>query len=139
MLPDLPPAEVIDVSRLQPRVLDPGIFKLVTPEYKLVLEHEGFNGDWQSPAITFGDKPKRIWFTADGPYMVPSAVWAWGPGDADWKLKTIWASFPGAYESEDGKGGTLIEAFDAGAGTYTILVRVNPDVKWWKVRIEEQK
>lgn len=139
-LPDLPPAGSIDISKLQPRVVDPGIFKLVEPQYTTVLEHEAFSAaDWQSPALTFGDKPKRIWITAAGPYNTPIAVWAWGPGDTDWKLKTIWASYPGAYENADGTGGTWIEPFKVGAGTYTVLVRLNPGVTWWKIRVEEQK
>lgn len=141
-LPDMPAVDPDIFSSLQPHVVNPGIFDLVQPEYRTVVEHEGFNADaWQSPALTFGDKPKRVLLVADGPHYVPIAVWAWGPNDTDWRLKTIWASFNGAFYSdeEDNGGGTLIEAFDVGAGMHTVLVRLNPDVTWWKVVIQEQK
>lgn len=141
-LPDMPAVDPGAFALVEPRVANPGIFDLVQPEYRTVVEHEGFGAEaWQSAALTFGDKPKRVLLVADGPQYVPIAVWAWGPNDTDWKLKTIWASFNGAFYSdeEDNGGGTLIEPFNVGAGTHTILVRLNPDVKWWKVVIQEQK
>lgn len=142
VLPDLPPAESIDISKLQAGTVNPGVFKLLKPEYRIVVEHEGYDsGDWQSPALTFGDKPKRILIAADGPLSMPLAVWAWGPSDGDWRLKTVWFSGPGNYFSDNPESGsgTLITPFAVGAGTYTVLVRLNPDVKQWKVVIQEQK
>lgn len=139
-LPDLPAAESIDITKLQPLVMNPGIFKLVQPTYRTVVEHEGFDANpWTSPALTFGAKPKRIIITAAGPYNQPIAVWAWGPGDSDWVLKTIWFSYPGAYENLDGSGGTWVGTFNVAAGTNTVLVKLGPGVTWWKVQIQEQE
>lgn len=140
ILPDLPPAGSIDVSKLQPHVIDPGIFKLLEPTYRTVVEHEGYDAEaWQSAALTFGDKPKRVFIVANGPQF-PVAVWSWGPADSDWVLRTVWIAYPGAHETDPPEdGGGWIESFDVGPGTHTVLVRLNPDVIWWKVRIEEQE
>lgn len=137
-LPDVPPSDSVDFSKLQPRVVDPGAFKLIQPSYTTLLHHSEAGGDWQSPAIVFGDKPKRISITADGPLNFPIAVWSWGPNDADWRLQNVSPSGPGAYEGDE-HSGTFTYDFKVGAGTYTILVRPNPEIVWWTVKIEEQQ
>jgi hypothetical protein len=139
--PELPPAESINPADLKLSLKAPtGVFKLIQPAYRTVVEYDQFSANsWYSPALTFTDKPKRIWFTADGPLNAPCAVWTWGPDDTGWKLKTIWVAGPGAFEKEDGSGGTLVAPFDIGAGVYNVLVKVDPGVVWWKIKIEEQK
>jgi len=139
VLPDLPPAETIDYIEMQPYVKNPGIWSVLEPTYKTVLHHSEFGGDWQSPAVVFGDNPKRISITADGPFNYPIAVWYWGPNDADWRLANISPSGPGAYESDSENSGTFQYDFKVGAGTHTILVRAHTEIAWWAVKIEEQE
>lgn len=139
VLPDLPPADSIDYIDLQPHVVNPGIWNVLEPMYRTVLHHSEFGGDWQSPAVVFGDKPKRISITADGPINYPIAVWYWGPNDADWRLANISPSGPGAYESDSENSGTFQYDFKVGAGTHTILVRAHTEIVWWAIKIEEQE
>lgn len=137
-LPDVPPAESIDISKVQPRIVDPGVFKLLEPTYKTLLHHSQSGGDWQSPGIVFGDKPKRVSITADGPLNNPIAVWSWGPNDSDWTLENVSPSGPGATEGDEHTG-TFTYDFEVGAGVHTILVRPNYAIVWWAVKIEEQQ
>lgn len=131
-----PPApstpEISDLSQMtvKPRIVDIGAIVL-QKEWTTVLEHSDTSLQWTSPGIVLGDEDKRVLFTADGAQGYPLAVYSWGPGDTDWKIRSFAVSAPGSspYETE----------LNVPAGTHTFMVKSSNTAVLWTLTVQEKK
>ena len=124
--------EIGDLSQLTvtPRVVDIGAI-ILQQQWTSVLEHTDTAQEWMSPGITLGDGDKRVLFTADGTQGYPLAVYSWGPGDTDWKMRSFAVSAPGSSPYET--------VLDVPAGTHTFLVKSSNTAVLWKLTVQEKK
>lgn len=124
--------EIADLSQLTvtPHIVDLGSIVL-QQQWTSVLEHTDTAQEWMSPGITLGDGDKRVLFTADGTQGYPLAVYSWGPGDTDWKMRSFAVSAPGSSPYET--------VLDVPAGTHTFLVKSSNTAVLWKLTVQEKK
>ena len=131
-----PPApedvEIGDLNLLpvKPIAIDPGVLVL-QPQWTTVLEHTDAALEWTSGPVTLGSGEKRIILDADGPNGFLVGVHSWGPGQTDWKLRSLIVSQPGVnpYETE----------LDVPAGVHTFRVKSLDTSVLWKITVQEKK
>jgi len=131
-----PPApsapEIADLSQMtvKPKIIDIGAIVL-QQQWTTLLEHQDSALEWMSPGITLGAGDKRVLFTADGTQGYPLAVWSWGPGDTDWKMRSFAVSAPGSSPYET--------VLDVPAGTHTFMVKSSSTAVLWTLTVQEKK